>query len=164
LIRIRAPSPPASGAPPAFSIYLTGFEAHVTDPAQERRPRLMPTLPIRLRHERRPLRAKRFPQQTHACFRGCPAALHAVASMARANDVFPYRCPAARTREHVVQVQLRAWQLAAAILTPILIPQEHVVAAEPNVPSRHPIVRAQEDHARHPDGGVHESDRLVERR
>src|SRR6185503_7388146 len=164
LIRIRAPSPPASGAPPRFSIYLTGFEGHVTDPAQERHPRVVATLSVRLCHERRPLWAKRLPQQAHPGFHGRPATLHTVAAMTRADDVLPHRCAAARTRQHVVQVQLRAWQLAAAILTPILIPQEDVVAAEPNVSSRHTIVRAQEDHTRHADGGVHQPDRLVERR
>jgi hypothetical protein len=88
-------------------------------------------------------------------------ALGDVAVHAAAHHVVPGRATAARARNHVVQVQLRARQLPAAVLAGVVVARVDVVAGKAHLGPRNAIVDLQQDHARHADGAIHGVDHVV---
>src|SRR5262249_1532966 len=111
--------------------------------------------------ERRPLRPSGMAHEPHPCLRGRTAALQAVAPMTRADDVFPHRRAALRARHDMVEIQLGTRELAAAVLTAILVPCVDVETTEPYVTARNTIVPLEQDHPRHTNGSVDEPDPVL---
>src|SRR3989442_15636286 len=122
LIRIRVPCRPPRGrhtrgwGPRALLRHQLRVPVRRIHRAQEGYPLLVATKAVRLRHERRPLRAPGVPYEPYARLRRRATALHAVATMARADDVLPHRRTALRARHDVVEVELGARELPAAVL------------------------------------------------
>src|SRR5262245_61546295 len=171
LIRIRALSRPRFGrhtrvgnAHQALLRHQLRVPVRRIHRAQEGQPLLVASHAERLRHERRPLRAPRRPNEPHAGFRRAATALQAIAAMTRADHVLPHRGAALRARHDVIEIQLRAGESPATVLTAILVPRVDVEAAEPNVAARDAIVGDQEDDPRHPDDPVDQTDRILLRR
>jgi len=98
--------------------------------------------------ERAPLRALWFANKTHARFLRQPVAFARVTWNARANDVFPRRCPAAIARHDMIEIQIVAIENVAAVLTSVLVTLENVVTGELNLLLWQPIEKEQHDHAR----------------
>src|SRR5207245_2908464 len=88
---------------------------------------------------------------------GSAAALAAVATVARADDVLPGGEPTTGARHDVVEVELGAGEPLAAILASVPVARVDVVAADPDVAHRSAVERDQQDHARDEHGrGVKE--------
>src|SRR5207245_1395950 len=129
--------------------------------AQKGHPLLVATQAVGLRHERRPLRPPRLPDEPHARFRRRAPALQAVAAVAGAHDVLPHRRAAPRARHDVVEVQLGARILPAAVLAAVRVARVDVEAAEAHVAARDAIVALQQDDAGDTDRPVDETDPVL---
>jgi len=101
--------------------------------------------------ERPPLRSLRFANQRHLRFLRKTVAFARVTRNARANYVFPSRCPTAIPWHYVIEIQIITIKSAAAVLAGVLVPLENVVAGKLHFLFRQPIKKEQHDHARHPD-------------
>src|SRR5262249_37590774 len=99
--------------------------------------------------ERRPAWAHRLAQQAQARLRRRPATLAPIAVDAARHDVLPGRATAERTRDDVVEVQLGAQRLPAAVLTRELVPREDVEAAVADVTPGHAVEVLEHDHSWH---------------
>src|SRR2546425_10531407 len=81
-------------------------------------------------HKRSPLRPLRLANQMHSGLMRRAIRLDGIAAHTRANDVLPGGRSATVARDHVVQVQVFAIKLVAAILARVLISLEDVVSRE----------------------------------
>ena len=97
--------------------------------------------------ERAPLRALWFANESHARFLGQPVAFARVTWNARANHVFPRRCPAAIARHHMIEIQIVAIEKMSAVLAGILIAFENVMPRKLYFLFRKPIKKQQDDDA-----------------
>ena len=92
---------------------------------------------------------------------GGAAALPTIAVDAARDHVFPRALATERARDHVVEVQLGALRLHAAVLALEVVAGHQVDAAEAHVSARQAVERHQHDHARDADAAVRRADRLV---
>jgi len=97
-------------------------------------------------YKRPPLRAFRFPYQMHAGLVRSSIRLVRVAGNAGANDVFPRGRSSPVSWDHVIQIQVFAVELVAAILTGILVPLKNVVPCELNLFFGQAIEQHQQNH------------------
>src|SRR5882724_8653494 len=146
LIRIWVPRRPPRGRhtrgwrPRALIRHQLRVPVRRIHRAQKGHPLLVATQAVGLRHERRPLRPPRQPDQPHPRLRRRTPALQAVAAVAGAHDVLPHRRAAPRARHDVVEVQLGARELPAAVLAAVPVARVDVEAAEAHVAARDAIV------------------------
>ena len=111
-----------------------------------------------------PFRALCFANKSHARFLGQPVAFAGVTRNARANHVFPRRCPPAIARHDVIEIQIVAIEKLAAVLTGVLVTLENVVTRELNLLLWQPIEKEQHDHARDADLPGNRRNQFVVRR
>src|SRR5207302_3596255 len=109
---------------------------------EERQPLLVERpRPRRTAEEWRPARAEGMAQQPHVRLVGCAAALPQITRDARTDHVLPTRHAAAAARDHVIEVQLGARRLAAAVLASVPIAGVDVQPAETDAGARQVVVR-----------------------
>src|SRR5690242_4614485 len=94
-----------------------GIPVRDVDRVQERPPLAIAPQAERGRDERRPVRAHGLLQQLHARLLGGPTTLSPIAAMARADDVLPRGEAALGSRHDVVEIQVGALEVLAAVLT-----------------------------------------------
>ena len=61
----------------------------------------------------------------------------------------------------MIEIQFGAWQTAIAVLTGVAVARENVEARKSYMAFRHPLISCQQQHPRHPDEAVYDSQPLV---
>src|SRR5215472_7479285 len=114
-----------------------------------------------LRRKRRPFWPSRTAEQVHAGFLGRASTLAPIAVVARADDVLPRRRSAARPRDHVIEIEVRARQFLMAILAGVAVAGEDVEARESHVALGYALIGSQQQDPRHADEAVYDPEALV---
>src|SRR5450432_1803945 len=151
------PSPTPSGSSDDGGIGLV-FELDVpvgrVGQTQERKPLAVAHAPAVGSEGGGPARAHRDLEQLEPRLFGRARPFGEVAVDAAADHVLPGGAAPLRARDDVIQVQLGARQLFAAVLAGARIAHVDVVAREANLGLRDPIVKLQDDDPRDPDRAV----------
>ena len=114
-----------------------------------------------VRVERLPCRPDRLLANAHPGLLGRPVGLALVAGHASQHAVLPTRHTTLRSRQHVVDRQFLAAGLRTAVLAGVVVPLEHVAAAEGHRAQREPVVAGQGHHLRHPQTEPNRLDELL---
>src|SRR6266508_664568 len=99
---------------------------------------------------RRPAGSARVPEQPHPGLLRRPPALLQVAGNARADDVLPVGRAPPGAGDDVIEVQVGAPELPAAVLAGGIVPRVDVEAGEADPRLREMLVGEEDDDARHP--------------
>src|SRR3990172_6688260 len=162
-IRRGAPSGLSASVARSLPSPLFG-ELHVPvggiDHAQEGTPLLVANARPHQVGERRPARPLGTVPQLHVRLPRRAPALLAIAVDAARHDVLPRAAPAERARNHVIEVQLRAVWLRAAVLAREVVARHQVDAAEAHAALRQPLEGDQHDHAGDANQAARRPDRL----
>ena len=99
-------------------------------------------------HKWPPLRPLRFSNQMHARLNRCAVGLARVAPDAGADNVFPGRGAAVVAWDDVVEIEIAAVEVLAAILAGVAVALEDVMPGEFDFLVREPIEEQQQNHPR----------------
>src|SRR5690606_9491492 len=111
--------------------------------------------------DRIPARPEWPAQQPHPRLLRGSAALLEIAGDAGADDVLPRRLSALRTRNHVVEVELRAGQRFPAVLARVFVSEKDVLSREAHLHSAPVLEGHQHDHPRCADSPRRRADRVA---
>lgn len=104
--------------------------------------------------DRAPFGADGFADEAHTGLVGEAVGFAGITADAGADDVFPGGFTAAITRDDVVEVEVFAGEVLAAVLADILVAFEDVDAGELEFLAREFVEPGEQDHARHADDGA----------
>src|SRR5258705_9019865 len=99
-------------------------------------------------HKRTPFRPLGLTNQAHARFGRRAIGLLGITRHTRANDVFPGRRATTIAWNDMIEIQVLAVELSAAILAGVAVALENVVPRELHFLLGHAVEQHQQDHAR----------------
>src|SRR5215831_16432207 len=111
---------------------------------------------------RQPVWFCRPPDELHACFLRCAAALFVIATEARSHNVVPAFLSAKRYWYYVIEREIFGWKLLTAILARVIVPRVYICARKLHtVVILHPDVFQQANDGGEFDGESNRMDLLV---
>ena len=102
-----------------------------------------------LLHERGPFRFMGFSQQEHSCLLRRFPPFVPVTLLAGTNHILPCGCAAFGAGYDMIQIEFITRELPPTVLAGTFVPGIDVIAAEADLPLRHPVISYEEDHSGH---------------